>query len=157
MRQSSGLALPTVALQLGHRGCRHVRHFNRERNADLFPANVYLRRVFTNRIDIECQPFLIFVDPLWLRFNAQRVLRWIVVETAPLVRGAIEDDGPLVFTRDRVQAVTSGRQLLSVDQNVVSHDELRRLVGAGAPHVTKRNDGAHLSVARFDCRAWPHL
>src|SRR6185369_1121981 len=148
------LRIANGRLQVRQRCGRDVRNLNRERHVDLLPANVYLRRVFGHRIERVFEPLLIVVQPLRFHFYTQRVFRCTVVEAAPLVRSAGEYDAPLVFSWNRVQAVTSGRELLPVDQNVVSHDELRRFIRARAPYVTIWHDrsAGRTLVLIVECR-----
>src|SRR6185503_12760469 len=81
------------------------------------------------------QPLLIVVEPLWFHFDAQSVLGWIIVEAAPLVRRAIENDGPFIFGRNGMQAVTASRKFLPIDQNIVGDGKGSWFISAAAPNV----------------------
>src|SRR5260370_10928506 len=82
-----------------------------------------------------------------LGLHAQRVLLRVRAKAAPLLGRLIENDGPVFLAGNNVQAVSAGRQLLSVHEHVIGYSELGRFVCARAPHMAVWCDGKILASA----------
>src|ERR1043165_8243753 len=102
-------------VDLRHRDGVHVRHLDREGDGYLLPAQHDLRRVRGHLRDFVGENLLRLRRPRGLDLHAQRILLRVVAVAAPLIRLLVEDERPLFFAGDGVQAVGAGGELLAVD------------------------------------------
>src|SRR5439155_26827889 len=74
-----------------------------------------------------------------LHGNAEGVFLFVVRETAPRSGVLGEDDGPLVFVGNHVQAVVPGGEGLAFDGDVVGECDSGVFVCTGAPYPAVRD------------------